>query len=255
MNIHNPYWEEVSGVMDAIRRDQLNASSLADQWLLRQELVKKYSWGVLSPATAETIATHLHGLRAVEVGAGNGYWSYVLKQYGVDITATDAFPPHTTGNPWYHPVEVVQGWATASDATAPRDFAEDGNYRRLVYESEYPGGVRVGDPVQYEQAIAGSTSRVWTNVEKMQAADLGATYPEADALLLCWPEMSPMAAEAVESFKGDIIVYCGESYGGCTANGDFFDAVFDSFGEIENNYRWHPRWYGLNDYMSISIRR
>lgn len=51
--------------------------------------VARYSWAVPTPAALKLIASHAPLL---EVGAGTGYWAWVLWQMGVDVIAYDASP-------------------------------------------------------------------------------------------------------------------------------------------------------------------
>lgn len=73
-------------------------------------------------------------------------------------------------------------------------------------------------------------------------------------LLMCWPPYAqPFAAEAVESFPGDKIIYIGEPCGGCTAD-DRFDRV------LEENYEETgtvdiPQWFGLHDILMLFTRK
>ncbi len=60
-------------------------------------------WSASSPGpfptvpALEWIATHCP--RIVEIGAGNGYWAWMLTQYGCDVIAYDIAP---TENDWVH---------------------------------------------------------------------------------------------------------------------------------------------------------
>lgn len=56
---------------------------------LRNALVVKYSWAVPSTAAIRLIAQYSPIL---EVGAGTGYWAYLLGLAGADVVAYDAYP-------------------------------------------------------------------------------------------------------------------------------------------------------------------
>lgn len=100
-------------------------------------------------------------------------------------------------------------------------------------------------------------------------------------LFLCWPPYNgAMAIEAVRAYQGDTVVYIGESYGGCTADDDFFTLMGEGYepcdksecsGDNEPDYchlyhgdlkpEWErvddvviPRWYGLHDYLYVYKR-
>ena len=50
-----------------------------------------YSWAIPNQEALECIAEFGPIL---EVGAGNGYWAYLLRNMGVDVVAVDRHPPH-----------------------------------------------------------------------------------------------------------------------------------------------------------------
>jgi hypothetical protein len=62
--------------------------------------------------------------------------------------------------------------------------------------------------------------------------DKASEYPTR-ALLLCWPPYSsPMAADALRVYNGDVVVYVGESSGGCCADDEFFMLLDKDWDEI-----------------------
>ena len=67
-----------------------------DIFMERDELVKKYSWAVPNQEAMEEIASI--GKPVVEIGAGKGYWAYMLHKNGVDIVAYDINPAEQS---WY----------------------------------------------------------------------------------------------------------------------------------------------------------
>ena len=76
-------------------------STETDIFSKRHELVTKYSWAVPWHGALEVIAAHAPIL---EIGAGTGYWVYLLRQMGVDVLAYDAEPPFEKENvnTWHH---------------------------------------------------------------------------------------------------------------------------------------------------------
>jgi hypothetical protein len=68
-------------------------------------------------------------------------------------------------------------------------------------------------------------------------------------LLLCWPPMSEMAAEALKRYRGDTVAYIGEGAGGCTASDVFHARLERSFDCAETVAI--PKWPGLHDYLTI----
>lgn len=77
--LHNPYLTAFEQV------DQDSAYA----WGPRQEMVRQFSWAVPSQAAIDAIA---QTGAVVEIGAGSGYWTYLLRQAGVDVAAYDPEP-------------------------------------------------------------------------------------------------------------------------------------------------------------------
>jgi len=96
-------------------------------------------------------------------------------------------------------------------------------------------------------------SKKWTSVKWMTAKQAIKKYPD-HTLLIVWPCYDkPWAYEALKTYKGNTLVYCGEGYGGCTANDKFHEL-------LEREWEQHtsiglPRWFGLHDYLDVYIRK
>lgn len=71
------------------------------QWFgKRQDLVETYSWAIPNSEAIEYIASNSP---IVEIGAGNGYWAWLLRDEGANVFAYDVNPPEET---W---TDVAQG--------------------------------------------------------------------------------------------------------------------------------------------------
>ncbi|MGK4585215.1 hypothetical protein [Kitasatospora sp. HPMI-4] len=85
----------------------------------RQELSRIYSWALASRTALDWIGDCLEGRGLLEVGAGSGYWAWLLRARGVDVLATDA-EARAEHNGWtdrFQFTEVRPGRA-AEDAAA-----------------------------------------------------------------------------------------------------------------------------------------
>src|SRR5258708_18456335 len=100
-----PLSEEVLSWMDEhhrlwYERDRGRNSSVVYEVArgsFRERLIDHFSFAVPSPEALDLIAKNAPIL---EIGAGTGYWAWCLRQMGVDVVATDLFPPQT------HPVTL-----------------------------------------------------------------------------------------------------------------------------------------------------
>lgn len=69
----------------------------------RQNFVQVLTWAIPTPGAVEEIARFIGNRRTLEVCAGTGVWAALLRQHGVQITATDLNPPAST----FFPVEAL----------------------------------------------------------------------------------------------------------------------------------------------------
>jgi hypothetical protein len=63
----------------------------------RVRCVRRYAFAVPNAAALSTLARHAP---IVELGAGTGYWAYLLRRRGVEIAAFDVAPPDRAANPY-----------------------------------------------------------------------------------------------------------------------------------------------------------
>lgn len=156
---------------------------------LRDKLVRKYAWAIPTPEALKAIAKYPS---IIEIGAGTGYWAYLLKKMGVDV---------------------------------------------ICYDTS------IGDkPPEY----------AWHLIENGDERSIGDHVDRA--LFLCWPNYdSPMAANCLKIYKGDIVIYIGEGSGGCTGDDEFHDMLEKEWTEIENIKIL--KWFGIYDHLCIFRRK
>ncbi len=82
--IENPYLNEFQSIID-----ENDFSVQFRSFIARTDLVNKYSWAIPDSGAIELIKKYGP---IVEIGAGSGYWSYLLKQSGANIIAYDKKP-------------------------------------------------------------------------------------------------------------------------------------------------------------------
>ena len=124
--VSNPYLEAASKylnahkIIDALCKEgRFEESGAFEQeyggmanYSARRKFVGKYAWAIPNEEALSVIAKFAP---IVEIGAGSGYWAYLLRERGVDIIAYDVHPLdshakenrwHTDHKPW---TSVLQG--------------------------------------------------------------------------------------------------------------------------------------------------
>jgi hypothetical protein len=98
----NPYLDFFRGLPPSCRRDQslrlATADSTSAEWLtLKGAIARHFAWAVPTDEAIACIGAHTDDL--IEIGAGSGYWAWLLRQDGVAVDAFDVAPPPFT---WSH---------------------------------------------------------------------------------------------------------------------------------------------------------
>ena len=92
--------------------------------------------------------------------------------------------------------------------------------------------------------------RFWMPIEKCST---GATAPEDRALMLCWPNCTPMAYNCIKHYKGDTVIYIGEPIGGNCGDRRFHETLLN-YWDLKNQFDIHS-FPGMYDDLFIFKRR
>jgi hypothetical protein len=88
-------------------------------------------------------------------------------------------------------------------------------------------------------------------VEKLDAKSAVEKYSNRNVFMAWPPYSTPMAFEVAKAMEKDrILIFVGESHGGCTGDDNFFEYLYDHFEEIEEDVAI-PSWNGLHDNVYI----
>lgn len=97
--IENPAWEYVAKVPNTdfypagdFRPRMFSTTNDQDYIGHRTYVTSQWSWAIPSNRSIKFIADILDGRPVVEIGAGNGYWAWMLSQHGVEVAAYDLHP-------------------------------------------------------------------------------------------------------------------------------------------------------------------
>jgi hypothetical protein len=191
--VRNPYWDAVKDLLYDPARSY--DATLQQRWPFCQ----RYCWAVPDPETLQFVSSWLMP-RAIEIGAGTGYWAWLLTQLGVDMAAYDIDPPHLSPTNAYH---------------SPRD-TRTGMFLHQVIEAYFP--VEPG----------GSEVLVLPR------------YQEHNLFLCWPPNCDDMAIECLDMYAGNRLVYIGSPRGGYCATHSFFDVLSQGWREVARHTpaRW-----------------
>lgn len=148
--------------------------------------VRRYAFAIPTDAALTTLA---HYAPIVELGAGTGYWAFLLRSRGVDCVAYDSAPPDRVPNPnRFRPLtwtRVEQGdvdtlaahadralflcWPSYRDPFASRALAAYAG-TTLLYIGEPPGGHTADD------AFFAQLERGWVCVEQVALPNWPGTH-------------------------------------------------------------------------------
>jgi hypothetical protein len=120
-DVDNPYL----GLLDCFRQGMGFGEPDVYARTLRRDLTRRFSWAIPNADAVRALSAFVGARGIVEVGAGTGYWAWLLRQAGSDVLATDAAPPrevldhnvwHPRARPW---VSIAQGDAAEAAAAYP----------------------------------------------------------------------------------------------------------------------------------------
>lgn len=92
MGLINPYLEFYRAMPTACRRDPSvpvsAAELLSPQWLhLKAAIAGHFAWAVPTEQAVRTVLKY--SARVVEIGAGSGFWAWMMRQAGIEVVAFD----------------------------------------------------------------------------------------------------------------------------------------------------------------------
>lgn len=96
MRLLNPYLEFFNSLPPCFRRDPSLPPSAAEMfspdWLaLKAAIARHFSWAVPNDEAIACIGRYARDV--VEIGAGSGYWAWLMRQAGLNVAAFDNDPP------------------------------------------------------------------------------------------------------------------------------------------------------------------
>ena len=186
--------------------------------VIKERLRTRFSWSIPTPAAIEAIANHSP---IVEIGAGSGYWAYLLRKRGVDVLAYDRKPYRLyPREAWHH----VPAWTGVLEGRARKAKKFPERALMLCWPPQRP--------LSREPML------------RLLRGERNDPMPPAMA-----PER--LAYDAITAYRGRTVIYIGQARNGCTATDEFFDVLERDW--ILTTQLTLPCWRdnGDNDYLHI----
>ena len=137
----------------------------------------------------------------LEIGAGSGYWAYVASEAGIDVTATDLYPPNV----------VID------------DLPED--YHESVGTDKYQF-------ISVEREERESFQRVWSKIHISDHSCIK-SYP-SHTIFLCHPESCSWTEEVLDyCHLEQKLIFVGQWFPGADATARFFKRLANNWNLIE----------------------
>ncbi len=101
--MENPLWDEIVEKLGRaptrlVPQDTKITGPDETPWY--RHLIRKYAWTISDPASVAFVMQQA-GRRIVEIGAGSGYWAWLLRQNGIGVEAFDTNQPDNPEGGWY----------------------------------------------------------------------------------------------------------------------------------------------------------
>jgi hypothetical protein len=156
--------------------------------VIGQALCDKYSWAI---PDARSLAILQHFSPLVEIGSGKGYWASLLRKYGTDINAYDAYV--------FGKGDVACSTGCSSSSSSSSSKKES---KKEEKKDKKKNKGKKGEKDEKEETAADSVTGAWTNVKKGGPEQLSEPENEKRNLFLCYPdEAESMAAECLVSLR------------------------------------------------------
>jgi hypothetical protein len=99
MTLSNPFLDFFQSLPSSFRRDPSLPISAAEMfspdWLtLKAAIARHFSWAV--PNEEAIMCVCKYATDVIEIGAGSGYWTWLMRQAGIAVAAFDVNPPPFT---------------------------------------------------------------------------------------------------------------------------------------------------------------
>ena len=99
MTLSNPFLGFFQSLPPSCRRDPRFPPSAGEmfvpEWLmLKAAIARHFSWAV--PTEEAIMCIRKYATDVIEIGAGSGYWTWLMRQAGITVAAFDAGPPPFT---------------------------------------------------------------------------------------------------------------------------------------------------------------
>jgi len=162
--IDNPYWDELSQHLSApgdwdAPYWQVNKNYDRDGLDRRGDYCRRYTWAIPTREDVTWMVGQIAGRAVVEIGAGTGYWAWLLQQSGVHVRAYDKAPPGRVGSRNYYHSPRSDEHEILDDAGVQHFPVKQGG---VYYAGLWPDAVLYLSWPPYSEAMAAEALAAYT---------------------------------------------------------------------------------------------
>lgn len=164
VQVDNPYWDALSphvtvpGKWEAPYR-QINRDYDHGELDRRGSLCRRYTWAIPTPEDIAWMVGQVGDRTVVEIGAGTGYWAWLLQQAGVHVRAYDKAPPGRKGSRNFYHSPRTDAFDLTDDAGEQFSPVKQGS---AYYAGMWPDAVLYLSWPPYSDAMADEAPDAYT---------------------------------------------------------------------------------------------
>lgn len=220
-------------------------------YMYRDNFTKTFSWAIPDVNSIMKIIEFAGDDEILEVGAGNGFWSVLIKTLGGKVVSTDLnyVLKVEPCNPNSEVVLSLNSKVDSSDLNSEVVLSLNSEVVTSDLNSEVVTSLNSVDeffPPECDFVP-------FLEMKIMDAIEAVKKY-RTNALFICWPNnYSDWAYDALKEFKGNKFIYIGEDEDGCCGTTLFFDLLKDEW-DLKKKINI-TRWRGLMDKLYFYERK
>lgn len=224
-------------------------------YMYRDNFTKTFSWAIPDVNSIMQIIEFVGEDVLLEVGAGTGFWSFIIKTLGGKVVSTDRNYVSKVESSNINSEVVLSDLNTKVVSCDLNTKVVTSNQKSEVDTSNQKSEVVSSDKKYVDEYWPPECNfdKPFLEMDIIDGKEAVIKYP-TNALFICWPNYySDWAYDALKEFKGNKFIYIGEDKDGCCGTPMFFDLLKDEW-DLKKKINI-PRWSGLMDKLYFYERK